>query len=162
MTGTFKELFDRWSLSSLKLNLGFLSLEVNQNENDKDAAWELYVELITRITTQKLRDGTGDEATALDSVYSLFKTTRSILKEKGRRAPTFSKIAVVVLNQIIRPFTAFWHREGLQGAFQDPTKCEQFRDELSKLQTDLRNYSRLLAELAEVEDISAICENTDE
>jgi len=31
-----------------------------------------------------------------------------------------------------------------------------FRDELSRLQTDLRNYTRLLADLAAVEDLTEL------
>jgi len=31
----------------------------------------------------------------------------------------FRKIAIVVLNQVIRPFTVKWHRLSLAGAFND-------------------------------------------
>ena len=47
--------------------------------------WELYIELLTRITTQALPAVEGDEQTALDSVYSLFRTTRKILRQRGRK-----------------------------------------------------------------------------
>ena len=60
--------------------------------------------------------GSTDRAKrALDSVYSLFPTTRTIIRTHGRDAMEFTKIAVVVLNQIVRPFTAKWHRLSLQG-----------------------------------------------
>ena len=70
------------------------------------AAWELYIELLTRITTQPLPQSYGDEKTALDSVFSIFGLTRSIIKENGTNCIEFTKIAIIVLNQIIRPFTA--------------------------------------------------------
>lgn len=37
---------------------------------DKDAAWELYVEMLTRIVTQPLPYDMGDDQTALDNVYA--------------------------------------------------------------------------------------------
>ncbi|MGX8698872.1 MAG: hypothetical protein ACSW8F_02960, partial [bacterium] len=97
----------------------------------------------------------GDEKTALDSVYSLFPITRQILKEKGYHAQTFSKVAVIILNQVVRPFTARWHRLSVYGAFTDPEKCEAFRTELEELQKKLKNYAAMLAYLAEVEDITS-------
>lgn len=112
--------------------------------------------MLTRITTQALKDSDGDEKTALTSVYSIFPTTRAILKEKGRDAQTFTKIAVIVLNQIIRPFTAKWHRLSEQGAFSNKESCETFRRELKTLQVDLIHYTQLLADVAEVEDLTDI------
>lgn len=116
----------------------------------------MYVELVTRITTQKLEINTGDELTALESVYSLFDSTRVILKEKGRKAQSFSKIAVIILNQIVRPFTAKWHRAQLHGDFHEEGKCAEFREELLQFQEKMRKYAAILAEIAEVEDITEI------
>ena len=151
---TYKDLFEKWKLSSLKLNLKFVEAEFVADAADEEAAWEMYVELITRITTQRLEY--GDEQAALDSVYSLFKTTRRVLVRKGRKARSFTKIAVVVLNQVVRPFTAKWHKRSLEGAFENPELCAEFRDELATLQDELRKYSALLADMAKVEDITEI------
>ena len=96
----------------------------------------------------------GDEKTALDSVYSLFGTTRGILHRRGRSAIQFSKVAIPVLNQVVRPFTAKWHKESLAGAFKEPARCAEFRAELEELQEELRNYNRLLARIADVEDLT--------
>ena len=114
------------------------------------------IKLITRITTQPLAQNEGDEATALESVYSIFGITREILKNKGKKAENFTKIAIIVLNQVIRPFTAKWHRKKLEGAFENSTECSIFRNELSDLQTKLTRYTKLLAELAMVEDLTEI------
>ena len=152
----FNELFNRWGLTSIKLNVAFAELEFSPTNDDRSASWDMYVELITRITTQPLEAGTGDEATALKSVHSMFDITRSILKEKGKDAPAFTKIAVIVLNQVIRPFTAKWHKKQIEGAFQHPDECVTFRNELSQLQEQLVRYSKLLAELAMVEDLTVI------
>ncbi len=60
---------------------------------------------------------------------------------------------MVVLNQKVRPFTAKWHPRVLAGEFDAATKNE-FRAALRDLQADLRNYTRLLADLADVEDLT--------
>lgn len=147
-----QDLFENWGITGLKLSAGFLEMEWKPQPEEQQAAWELYIELITRISTQPLPYQDGDEATALDSIYALFTVTRDLLKQNGRKALTFSKVAIVVLNQKIRPFTARWHRLKLSGAFDDPEQCRQFRAELRELQQVLRGYARLLAQVADVED----------
>ena len=153
----YEDLFENWGLKSLKLNLKFLEAEFEAKPEDQDAAWEMYVELITRVATQFLEPNAGEEESALNSIYSLFDTTRNILKKKGRKCEAFTKIAVVILNQVVRPFTAKWHKEKENGAFNSLEKCSQFRYELSILQVDLRKYTALLADIAGVEDITDIC-----
>ncbi len=147
---------EKWNMTSLKINTTFLEMEWKPQEADKIAAWELYVELLTRITTQPLHEGTGDEETALNSIYSLFTTTREVIKRNGRHCNEFTKIAVVVLNQIIRPFTAKWHKLSIEGAFKDSNHCASFRDELKELQKKLVIYQRMLADLAGVEDLTEL------
>jgi len=133
--------------------------ELNElTDRNKDAAWAMYVQMLTRITTQPLPDEDGDEQTALDSVYSLFETTRNILTEYGREAPEFSKLAVLILNQKIRPFTAKWHVPSIEGAFEDPEKCKEFRQDLEERRGILCGYMAALAALAGVEDITDISE----
>lgn len=152
----WKELFDKWSMSYIKLNTGFAELEFSPKDPDRDAAWELYVELLTRITTQPLDDEHGDEKTALESVHSLFALTRQTLKNQGRHCTEFAKIAVIVLNQVIRPFTAKWHRASLAGEFNQPKHRDEFRNELRELQEKLSQYSKMLADLAGVEDMTEL------
>lgn len=151
-----KDLFENWNLTGLKIKASFLEMEWKPSDPDKVAAWDLYVELVTRITTQPLPDEDGVEQTALASIHDLFDLTRQTLKDHGRSCIQFAKIAIVVLNQVVRPFTAKWHRKSQDGAFASPDECQQFRQELQVLQTQLRNYTRLLAELAGVEDLTEI------
>src|SRR5437762_1496428 len=101
-----RDWLDKWGLTSLKINLHFLEAEWAPKDADKDAAWELYIELLTRITTQPLPREHGVEATALASVHALFWLTREAIKRHGRPCQEFTKIAIVVLNQVVRPFTA--------------------------------------------------------
>jgi hypothetical protein len=153
---TRRDFLERWGLSSLKIKLGFLEGEFAPRDPDRAAAWELYVELLTRVTTQDLSPGDGDEKAALDSAYALFPLTREILRRQGSGCGEFSKLAIPVLNQIIRPFTAKWHRLSLAGAFQNADRCREFRTELAALQPLLRDYTRALAAMANVEDLTAL------
>lgn len=147
---------ENWDMTSLKIKAPFLEMEWEPAEADKCAAWELYIELLTRITTQRLTTGDGDEQTALDSVYSMFSTTRIIIKNNGRECIEFTKLAVVILNQKIRPFTAKWHKISVEQGFNEEKICVEFRDELSELQKTLRIYTQMLADMADVEDLSNI------
>lgn len=151
-----RNLFNRWKLTTVKLNAKFLEAEFEFRNADKFAAWDLYIELLTRVATQRLLPQDGDEATALTSIYSLFNTTREILKEHGPESIKFAQIAIPVLNQIIRPFTAKWHKMKLEGGFEDPITCKEFRNELETLQTKLHNYTQLLSEVAGVEDLTSL------
>ena len=139
------EWFRRFDLDKVKLGPKWANVELSIQSADQDAAWELYVEMLTRIVTQPLPYNVGDDKTALDSVYSLFPITREILRRHGRSTIKFSMIAIPVLNQVVRPFTAKWHRESLAGAFDDDAKRQEFRKELVGLQEDLRSYNRMLA-----------------
>ncbi len=147
-------LFKNFHLEKVKLNFRVAQVELSFQQTDRDAAWELYVEMLTRVVTQPLPAEVGDEQTALDSVYSLFSTTREILRRRGQGATEFSKVAIPVLNQVVRPFTAKWHKETLAGAFNCEIKRKEFRAELEELQEELRNYNRILAEVAGVEDLT--------
>ena len=57
-----------------------------------------------------------------------------------------------MLNQVIRPFTAKWHKKSLNG-FNEEDKTA-FRDELKELQKKLRIYTQMLGEMAGVEEVN--------
>ena len=145
----------KFKLDKLKIKTSYIEADISFKDADKDAAWELYVELLTRITTQSLPNGDGIEKSALDSIYSIFPLTREILKKTGRECGDFAKISIVVLNQIIRPFTAKWHKNYEEKMFDK----ELFRKELRMLQQDIRQYSKLLADMAGVEDLTDLESN---
>ena len=147
---------ENWDMTSLRISAPFLEMEWSPSEPDRSAAWELYIELLTRITTQSLGDQEGDDKTALDSVYSLFPTTRAIIKDNGRDCIEFTKLAIVVLNQKVRPFTAKWHRLSLEKGFGDAGVRRQFREELRQLQAVLKTYAGMLADMAGVEDLTSL------
>ena len=98
---------------------------------------------------------TGTEKAALSSIHSLSKTTRDILKGHSRECNGFSKVAVVVLNQVIRPFTTEWHPI-FETSPLTKEQCIAFRAELAVLQTRLVAYTHMLADIAGVEDITEL------
>ena len=102
----------------------------------------------------------GDEQTALDSIYSIFSLTRGIIKSHKRNCIEFTKIAIVVLNQIIRPFTAKWHKVLIETEFRNPKTREEFRKELLQLQKQLCIYMKMLSDMAGVEDLTNLEDRT--
>jgi len=147
---------EKWDMTSLKIGPTFLQADLRWKDADKAAAWEMYIELLTRITTQPLDTEHGDEKTALESVYSLFPITRQVIKNNSRQCIEFTKLAIVILNQVVRPFTSKWHPLSISGAFDESKEREQFRKELDSLQVTLRKYAKMLADMAGVEDLTSL------
>lgn len=86
------------------------------NDAERRAAWELCVEFSTRITLIPLREGEGLLTEALTSLHAIFGATRTILRAGGpelavdrRGELSFAVLAGHLLNQVLRPVTAFWH-----------------------------------------------------
>lgn len=110
----------RLTTISVELNLPFLGKISGQwapEGAERVAAWEMYVELATRISTQPLGSDEGLIREAFNSYYSLFGTTRSILREHGPRIAkpsggrdlSFGYLALAVLNGALRPLLSRWH-----------------------------------------------------
>ena len=151
-----RDFLEKWGLSGLKINLGWLEGEFAPHDPDREAAWELYIELLTRVATQHLSPEDGDEKAALDSIHAIFPLTREILRRRGSGCGEFARLAIPVLNQIIRPFTAKWHRLSMADAFEDATGRKRFRNDLAALQKSLRSYTSALAAMADVEDLTEL------
>lgn len=73
---TFGELFRRWGLKSIKLNGKFAQLEFEATDDDMTAAWDMYVELITRIATQgmNVKDRIGKLKNDLQGIVAIFNS----------------------------------------------------------------------------------------
>ncbi len=152
----WRKWLENWDMTSLKITAPFLEMEWNPSEPDRDAAWDMYIELLTRVAIQPLSETGGDERAALESVYSLFPTTRAIIRARGRDSIEFTKLAVVVLNQVIRPFTTKWHKASTSGDLEGPVVIQEFRRELGDLREALVRYSKMLADMAGVEDLTQL------
>jgi hypothetical protein len=145
------------------------------DESQKRAAWEMYVELITRISVQPLEADEGLLREALTSLYTLFGETRRILRQYGpdvatpakRRFLSFGAIAVDVLNVWLRPVLARWHplladHESRRPTTSSPVQHERawqhdqaLRAELEILRGKLTAYADLLADVCGVPSLHA-------
>lgn len=144
-------------LRSLSLNLpfGLGGVTVDVSEAEARAAWELYVEFSTRVAAHPLTPGAGSVREALDSLYSLFETTREVLRaagpEVGETPESLGPLAILVLNEGLRPFLVRWHTEveagdGTLGA----ARRAEFDRELEDTREGLRQYVESLAAIAGV------------
>lgn len=151
----------------LPFGLGEISGKWSPNETERTAAWEMYVELITRVTVVELGPDEGLLREALSSYYSLFATTREILKSCGPAVaqPTvhehvsFGHISILILNKALRPLLAKWHpiledHENRRPADISRLQWEQtwahnteLRSAIDEVRTTLTSYAGLLAEV---------------
>jgi hypothetical protein len=66
----------------------FSELHFAVTRDSEQVAWKLFVEAVTRISTQPLSEGTGLLREALTSLYGLFGITREVLKQAQPSART--------------------------------------------------------------------------
>ena len=156
---------------NVRLNLIVLSIAGTwtMSKEEKSAAWDMHVELATRVGVQFLQPNEGMVREAVASLHGMFAITREILHRYGPAAGrpregelSFGRIAVAVLNASLRPFLSKWHpllvdHEALRKDSTSPAAHErswdrypEMLDELTELHTVLRNYADLLAEAAGV------------
>ena len=136
---------------------------------ERIAAWRLYVELSTRITTQEIRKEEGLLREALTSLYNMFEITRRILKEAGpavaQGKESLGFYAMAILNMEIRPFLAYWHprlqhweaqnKDMKISALEHEEKWGEnatVRKALEELRNSLLQYCDALATLAGLSD----------
>ena len=154
----------------------FLNIEGQweADENEQNAAWELYVELITRISVVKLNPNEGLLREALSSLNLIFKETRQVLKKygpgiakpKGSGTLSLGHIAVTVINSLIRPILSKWHPllmdyENTKRKNLSPFEHEkrwghnkELRKVLNDLQIAIQKYADLLAEVAGIQPLN--------
>ena len=146
---------------------GLGSAEWETDSTQQNAAWALYVELVTRIAVQELADDAGLVREAMNSLYTLFGTTRQILREAGPDVgathDSVGGLAIAVLNKGLRPFLSHWHPvlqiwEAQRPIDRSPKEHEVLwtgekvaRQELSALRRELEVYAHALARVAEVD-----------
>jgi hypothetical protein len=170
---------------SIHVNLKLPFLEVGgqwePDDTEARASWEMYVELVTRISVAELRPGEGLLREALTSLYSLFGTTREILRRYGpnvaRNAQpdrlSFGYIAVAVLNGALRPVLASWHPRLLAYEITRPPEvtppeheaawadAEQLRETLNRMRRVLLDYAAILADAADAPSLLQAISDTE-
>jgi hypothetical protein len=137
---------------------------------ERDAAWELYVELVTRISVVPLAPGHGILREALTSLYQLFGVSREILRKYGpgiarpvKKAGQyrFGHLTVWMLNAALRPVLAKWHPELQRWEASRPERSsvvehEEAWDRSAELRAELEALRRLLLQYAEI--LATVCE----
>ena len=159
----------------VSLNLGMLKIggTWKPDESERQAAWEMYVELITRISVQELHPEEGLLREALSSLYTLFDTTRKILRNYGPSIAqpklngnlSFGYLAISILNYSLRPLLAKWHplllnyeknRESSVSIVDHEKKWNKYKElrgEIERVRSELNEYANLLANVANVPPI---------
>ncbi|MFF2125397.1 hypothetical protein ACFVW1_08330 [Streptomyces olivochromogenes] len=152
------------SLTEVRITVPQLSeLTFVVNDHTRAVSWQLFVESVTRISTQRLDDDEGFLREALTSLYGLFATTRDILKAarptSHRDGVTVEYLAVNLLNRELRPFLSKWHPRLREFESAHPelnesawTEAAECRRELALLQVNTREYVLSFARLAGVRD----------
>lgn len=130
----------------------FSELHFAVTRDSQQVAWKLFVESVTRISTQSLEGGSGFVREALTSLYGLFGITREVLKQaqpsvKTGRDPTVEHLAISMLNNELRPFLSRWHPALQRWETQHPDDAEsdwpheqECRAELAAMQQRLEQY----------------------
>lgn len=140
---------------------------------EKNAAWEMLVELSTRVTIVELHPEDGLLREALTSLHSLFDVTREILRRhgpsvaqpRGEGSISFAFLAVAVLNGGIRPFLSYWHPVLMGYEQSRPAdidnvlwerrweRAAEMRGELASVRELLTTYTGIIAEVCDARNI---------
>lgn len=109
-------------------------------QSDRNAAWELFIELDTRVVTRALDSESGIDKATLSSLHELFQLHRSIAKKHGPNCKNYYTMASHYFEDYIRPFTSKWHK------ILNDENSVTFREELvilqqkmSELRSDLQS-----------------------
>ncbi len=104
-----------------------------------DAAYELYCQVSTRISSTPLPDNVGCDVAALNSVYSLFEFWRDLHSKYGRQSCFFIKHSKPFFDQHLRALTAKWHNK-----LREDKINNDFRADLLALQNSTTDYIQKL------------------
>jgi hypothetical protein len=137
----------------LPWKIGNVTMEVS--DAAERAAWELYVEYATRVATYELEPGSGKVREALDSIHSLFGTTRAVLRaagpDAGKGKNALGPLAIRMLNEGLRPFLVKWHVEAGPDGDLVPERRAEFDADLEQLRKELDQSIAALAKIAGAE-----------
>ena len=180
VVGGFYALAGRRSLAWKKVSLslpmvGSIDLEKREQQlfaldpSKRAAGWKIYTELVGRVATQPVADGTGTLRGALTSFHSLLQNVRKHLAEVPPQAPptslgkdirTLETLTIYVMTEV-RQLLATWHHQLVEhegpptpdklpppdSEFAGKAECEAA---IAALQNRLLAYATAMAELLEV------------
>ncbi|WP_217161921.1 toll/interleukin-1 receptor domain-containing protein [Streptomyces sp. AC512_CC834] len=137
---------------------------------ERAAAFDLQVELVTRVGVQPLPRDHGSLREALTSLHSLFATTRELLHRVATETATpltLPGIAARLTNTHLRPFLTTWHpalqeHEAVRPPEVSPVEHERrwkrspdMRADLAELQQPLTSVAKDLAGLCGIDLLAA-------
>jgi len=151
------------SLTEIRVTVPQLSeLTFVVNNDAKQTAWQLFIQVSTRVSTQPLGQDEGFLSEALDSLYELFGQIRDLLMKgqptRAAHGKTVEYLALTMLNQELRPFLSKWHRRLTELEQTDNgheatwPQNDAFRDELESMRERLLEFSLAFARLAGADD----------
>ena len=133
------------------------------------AAWELYVEMVSRTPLGGFSPQEGSVREALTSIYSLFDSTRGILRNYGPsvaqpkrgRKMSFGYLTISMLNLVLRPLLTEWHPRLQAWERANPSLREDewpdrrdFLKALSETKDLLSQYASIFAKVAKVPELT--------
>lgn len=171
--GSFPPYFSEISIELGVPYLGKISGLWKPDADEQAAAWELYIELVTRVSITGLQPGEGSLREALSSMYAIFTIARDLLHKYGPSVArlksgsdvSFGYLAIAILNYALRPVLAKWHpllqeyeqsREATRPALEHERRwerSEELRLALQETQQVLRNYASILAQVAGIPEL---------
>lgn len=160
---TVKKIFANVKPKNYKVEIpGFvIEGDIQYTSISQQTAWQIYIELITRVSGNELESDSGILREALNSLYAAFTALRQVLKstsveiEKdtiGSGTYTVVSLLLIIMNQQMRPFLSKWHPALQEYEQKKPADVSQythemawpgnlkFRDELKALQAGLNQY----------------------
>jgi len=175
-SGDMVSIPSKMSEVSVELGLPYIGKITGLWKPDADeqfAAWELYIELVTRVPVAQLHDEEGSLREALTSLYTIFTLTREILHKYGPAIArpkqggevSFGVLAITILNTVFRPLLAKWHPLLLEYEHSRPpniaaseherlwNRSAELRSMLDDTRRILVNYTSILAQVAGVPEL---------
>lgn len=151
-------------LEKVSISAGPIKADFKPTNEERDAAWQVLIDLGTSIATQPFLDKTGHIRDVLSSLHRSFKATQATLRDL--RPSTFdgdmhfASVCMALLTKSLGPFLAKWHEplaayeanrpknvSELQHEHAWPERT-QFLQQLDDLQATMRAFTTLLSQLA--------------
>jgi hypothetical protein len=152
---------------SFTLDLGIVKLGHKLTEDDRQCAWELYTEIVTRVAAVGKRlDHTAEDFTgelyveSLTSLYNLFQECRGIMRKfpvgkiKESKQEHLGVLISRILADVIRPFFERWSgrfRSWWATASQKEGSPFDIQDQFPELKAFLKDWRDLRRMMRKIE-----------
>lgn len=125
---------------------------------NKVAAWDLYVELMTRVVYSNSDIEAGKEHMMIARVQSFSHSAFEILKNHGKGCRPCAKLIFKLFDKVLRPFNEKHYKRDEKNSVVSPkerdayfrflvSRNEEFRKDFAELQEAVKPYIKQLAEI---------------